>query len=202
AAPDAKGEFTVGRLATGRHHVSTQLPEDWYVRSITLPGTSQEAAGIDVTKEGFNVASGQRISNLGITVAQGAAGLSGRVVPASERAKLPSGLLVHLLPADRESADQRLRFAEARVDVDGTFSLPNLAPGRYFILARSIPEDEWMEGTLRAVASDSEGRMKLYREGEAANVVVELRQCERAVDYTLKYNAPAAPSRPSRERRN
>ena len=202
AAPDTKGEFSVYRLAAGRHHVSTQLSEDWYVRSMTLPGTTREAAGIDVTKEGFSVASGQRISNLGITVALGAAGLSGRVVPASERAKLPSGLLVHLVPAERESADQRLRFAEVRVDVDGTFSLSNLAPGRYFILVRAIPEDEWMEGTSRAVASDSEGRMKLSREAETANVVMELRQCERVVDYTLKYNAPAAPSRPSPGRRN
>ena len=85
---------------------------------------------------------GQRLTGVVVAAKEGAAAIRGKVVPATEGGSLPGNLRVHLVPAERESTDDPLRFAEALVNNDGTFSLTNLAPGRYYILARAIADDE------------------------------------------------------------
>jgi len=49
-----------------------------------------------------------------MTVAEGAALLGGRVIPA-EGAQLPTRLSVHFVPAEPASADDALRYAETAV---------------------------------------------------------------------------------------
>ena len=196
STPDDKGEFGVYRLTAGRYRLEpTLLNEDWFVRSITVPGGGSGKSPVDVSKDGIGINAGQQISNVVVTLAEGAASVRGKVVAAAEGAGLPAKLRIHFLPAEPESADNVIRFAEAPVDYEGRFSVANLAPGRYLILARAMSEEEGLERVPNPLAWDLAARMKLRRDAEAANNVVELRRCQRVPDYPLKYNSPAAPAR-------
>lgn len=199
ATPNEKGEFQLFNLYPGRYRLEARLPtEDWFVRSITVANTSASAdrssASIqqrDAASSGIAISSGQRVTGLIATLAEGAAGIRGKVVPASETVTSPSRLRVHLLPAEADSAGDVLRYAEASVDGEGAFSITNLAPGRYFAFARAVSDEEFPERTPPPLAWDAASRAKLRREAAAANVVVELQQCKHLAEYVLKYNPPS-----------
>jgi hypothetical protein len=149
--------------------------ESWYVRSVTSANKPVADAG----RGGLALKAGEKLTGLTVTVAEGAAVLKGRVVAASS-----ARLRVHLIPAEREAAEDALRYAEA-VATGGAFSFANVAPGRYYLLAR--PEDEIESGPPRPPAWDAEARARLRREAEAANVAVELKPCARVSDFALRY---------------
>lgn len=90
-----------------------------------------------------------------------------------------------MVPVDREQANNVLRYSETLVKSDGSFALTNIAPGRYFILSRVEAPAE-MDTSPRPSSWDAAARAKLRREAEAANTTLELKPCERVVDYTLK----------------
>ena len=90
-----------------------------------------------------------------------------------------------------------LRYAEIAVDDGGAFSISNLAPGRYFILARAVSDEEFMERESLPVAWDAANRKRLRREAETANVTVELQRCQRVTDYSLKYSPPSGVKKPA-----
>ena len=196
--PDAKGEFRIASLIGGRYRIETRLPtEDWFVRSITVPGPAASKQQNDVMTPGLALSSGQRATNLTVTLAEGAAGLRGKVIPASDATSLPARLRIHVVPAEADSANSVLRYAEAAVDDGGAFSISNLAPGRYFMLARAVPDEEFMDRDFRPVAWEPTSRTKLRREAEAANVTAELQQCQRVTDYSVKYSPPSAAKKPA-----
>jgi hypothetical protein len=196
--PDAKGEFRIGSLIAGRYRMETRLPtEDWFVRSITVPGPAASKQQNDVMSAGLPLSSGQRATDLTVTLAEGAAGLRGKVVAASESTSLPARLRIHIVPAEADSADSVLRYAEIAVDDGGAFSISNLAPGRYFILARAVSDEEFMERDSRPVAWDAASRKRLRREAETANATVELQRCQRVTDYSLKYSPPSGTKKPA-----
>jgi hypothetical protein len=196
--PDGKGEFRISSLIAGRYRIETRLPtEDWFVRSITVPGSAASKQQNDVMSGGLPLSSGQRATDLTVTLAEGAAGVRGKLVAASESTSLPARLRIHVVPAETDSADSVLRYAEVAVDDGGAFSISNLAPGRYFILARAVSDEEFMEREFRPVAWDAVSRKKLRREAEAANVTVELQRCQRVTDYSLKYSPPSGTKKPA-----
>jgi hypothetical protein len=121
-----------------------------------------------------------------MTVAEGAALLVGRVIPA-EGAQLPTVLRVHLVPAEPASADDALRYAETAVMSDGSFGMSHLAPGRYWLLARPAPDEESSKASPRPAAWSAESRAKLWREARAAKVEIELQACQRVMDYVLRF---------------
>lgn len=194
---NAKGEFTVRNLEAGKYQLGITLPtEAWYVRSITPPtaarGPQLPAAPLrpaDAWQGIITLKSGERVSPVSIAVAQDAAGMRGRVTMAPETAAIPAGLRVHLVPEERERVNNILRYSETVVNADGSFAFTNLAPGRYFIVARVEPVSEAQSNTApslpRPLAWDPTARIKLRREAEAANKVVELKPCQRLVDYAL-----------------
>ena len=193
ASPDEKGEFKIPSLAAGRYRLEARLPADnWFVRSITKTGPPASKQN-DVAASGLVIGTSQRITDVTITLAEGAATLRGKVVPAAEGARLPGQLRVHAVPAEPESAEDAIRFAEARVDSEGAFSLTNLAPGRYYLQARAVSDDQLMERSPRPLAWDAASRTKLRREAQAANVVIELQRCQQVTEYVIKY--AAAPSK-------
>jgi hypothetical protein len=202
--PSDQGEFTIRNLIAGSYRLSVRLPSDaWYVRSISLPNTPatvQPAAAAAKAAQPKSAAvpssvitlnTGARVTNVTVQIAQDAAGLRGRVVSAAtegaEAPQLPANLKVYLVPAERERAEDVLRYGEAQLASDGTFALQNLAPGRYWLIARPAPENESPERTPRPLAWDAETRAKLRREAEAANTTVELQPCQRVSDYALRY---------------
>lgn len=91
-------------------------------------------------------------------MAEGAATVSGRVIAGQAGVSLPTNLRVHLVPAEPEASDYILRYAEKRAEPDGDFSLTNIAPGKYWILARKIPDDESREAATNPAARDATER--------------------------------------------
>lgn len=198
--PDEQGEFSIRNLSDGLFRVSVRLPgDDWYVRAATFPSAARATAeqarttgakaapappappGTVVTKRG------ERTSGITITLAQGAATLRGRIKASTEGAPLPSNLRVYLVPAERERADDILRYSETAPGADGSFAFTGLAPGRYLLaLLPAPPPPEYLRPP-RMLAWDEESRKALRREAETANNALELKPCQQLKDYALSY---------------
>jgi len=185
-----KGEFTARNLEAGKYRLGIAVPtEAWYVRAINPPAAARgPQPGATPARTGdawpgvVSLKSGERVSPVSIMVGQDAAGLRGRVAVTPESA-IPAALRVHLIPTERDRVDNILRYSETLVSSDGSFMFTNLAPGSYFVVARVEPETQ--SALPRPLAWDPTARIKLRREAEAANNVVELKSCQRLVDYAL-----------------
>jgi hypothetical protein len=124
-----------------------------------------------------------------VVIAEGAASLNGRVVPANEGSILPSRLRVHLIPAEVPAAEDVLRYAETTVRGDGLFEFKHIAPGKYLLHTRQAPEKEASGEQARPLAWDAAERMKLRREAEDAKNEIELKVCGRVKDHKLIHEA-------------
>ncbi len=186
AAPNEKGEFTLPNLEPDGYRIEADLPnENWFVRSVTLPASGAAKTKTDAARSPINLKSGEKISGLEITLAEGAAALSGRIVPAKEGGNLTARLRVFMIPAEATAADDLLRYRETVIEKSATFEFKHLAPGKYRLLARSIPDTE--KDAPRPAAFDSTERIKLRKEAEAANNEIELNSCQRVKDHVLKF---------------
>jgi hypothetical protein len=191
AAPSATGEFTLRNLEAGRHRVVAQLPdENWFVRAISVEGRSPAPsarraatpAPVNIARNGVTLKPGEKLAGMTVTIAEGAAGLKGQV----DQGSGASGKIrVHLIPAEKEAADDMLRYAQATADGDGGFQFKHLAPGRYYLLAKPVKNDETGAAAARLQAGDNASRAALRKEAEAANISVELQPCQRIKDYKL-----------------
>lgn len=183
---NAKGEFSERNLDAGRYRFEIKLPtEAWYVRAINLPAavTPPSGASKPTPWQGtVTVKPGQQIHGVSIVVGQDAASLRGRVTVTPEGTAFPADLHVHLVPADREQANDVLRYSETTIMSDGSFAFFNIAPGRYFIISRVEPDT-----SPRSSAWDPTARAKLRQEAEAAKVVIDLKPCQRLKDYALAF---------------
>ena len=188
---NAKGEFIARNLDAGRYRFEIKLPtEAWYVRAINLPAAVTAPSPLSKPSpwQGtVTIKSGQQVSGVSIIVGQDAASLRGRVTVTPEGTAFPADLHVHLVPADREQANDVLRYSETTIMSDGGFAFSNLAPGRYFIVSRVEPGAE--TPSPRSSAWDPTLRAKLRQEAEAAKVVVDLKPCQRLKDYALPLKA-------------
>jgi hypothetical protein len=181
ASPDGKGQFAMKRVPPGDYRLEPWLPnEDWYVSAIAAGSGPQQ---VDAGSKGISIGQGQVISTLNVVIKGGAAGLSGRIVPASTGSTLPSAMRIHLVPADPKQADQPLRFAETEVAGDGSFKFKNLAPGSYRIVARPVEDKD----SATPSAYTAQGRARLLREAKNKALVIDLQPCQRQADYVLKY---------------
>jgi Carboxypeptidase regulatory-like domain len=186
-APGDDGAFVLKNIEPGRIRIETDLPgETWYVRAITQKSSAAPKPG-DASQNGIAVKSGEKVSGLELTIAEGAASLKGKVVPANETAKLPKLVRVHLIPAEVTAANDPLRYYEKIANNDGSFELKNLAPGRYLLHLRAAEEGESAASPDRLVAWDANERAKLRREAEAAKNEIELKPCQRAKDHVLRW---------------
>lgn len=75
--------------------------------------------------------------------------------------------------------------------------LNNLPPGRYYIHARAVSDEQLVERNPQPIVWDAAARTKLRNEAQAANVGIEFQRCQRVADYVVKY-APAAAKRPKK----
>jgi len=185
-----KGEFNFDSLVTGRYRIVTDLPgENWYVRAINQPAPAPAKGMIDVSRTGIAVKRPEKLSGVEVVIAGGAASLKGRVVYANDLQtktdKIPlSRYRVHLIPAEKTAAENILQYAETFAGSDGAFTFKNMAPGKYRLLARPLPEADSVEVEPRPAAWDAVERVKLLR--EAGNDVIELRPCQGVTDYVLQ----------------
>ena len=192
AAPNATGEFTLRNLEAGRHRVITQLPdENWYVRAISMeskppaPSARRNAkpapALINVARNGVTFKPGEKLTGITVTIAEGAAGVRGQMI--ADQGGKPSGKIrAHLIPAEKEAADDTLRYVQTNAGSDGGFHFKNLAPGRYYLLAKPTKD---AATPARLQAWDNAERAALRREAEAAGNIIELQSCQRITDYKL-----------------
>ena len=187
-SPDRAGEMNFRNLNIGRYHLLAKLLDDnWYIRSITLPGTLVKATPkapakatiVDVARNGLNLKSGDKLTGLTVKVSEGAAAVKGKV-KAEENNPLPPMLHVYLVPIEKERADDVLRYAETGIGNDGSFSFGHLAPGKYWLTTRIEVDD------ANKKIRDNAERAKLRREAEAANSVVELQACQRMTNYEVR----------------
>jgi len=181
--PSASGP---GRTITSERPANrTPGPGTPTLSAKSTPSTTPAGTAPSALSEGVvTLKAAERISGLTIAIGQDAAGLKGKVAGSNEGAAIPGGLRVHLVPVEREHAHNVLRYSEAAVNSDGSFALTNLAPGRYLIVSRIKPETA-AAARPRDLAWDAAARARLRTAAEGANVVVELKPCERMVDYSL-----------------
>ncbi len=173
AVPTMQGDFKLNNLDPGRYRVGFELPsEDWYVRAVTLPPDAATKKPMDVARSGIALRSGESVKAVTITIAKGAASWQGKIAD-SQPAR------VHLIPVEKEWADEVLRYAEIATASDGTFTLRHLAPGKYWALARPLTE------ATRPAAWDSTERANLRRAADAANQRMQLQPCQRVADYKV-----------------
>ena len=189
-----KGEFAIHSLRPSRYHFEASLPdENWYTRSITIPApAAARGHGAlmnlrDISRAGLEIKSGDKLTGVTVWIAEGAAGLRGKVVAGKEGASLPSRLRVHLAPVDAALANEVLRYAEVLTRNDGSFAFNNLAPGKYWVLARPVPDDEPVDRPPRPLSWDSAERARLRMEAEKKKIEVELKPCQRLKDFSFKF---------------
>ncbi len=192
SAPSALGDFSLRNLEAGRWRLVAQLPdENWYVRAMTPDGkapvaaTARRAAAsppINLARNGVTFKAGEKLTNATIAIAEGAASVKGNVA-AGQDAKPIDKMRVFLVPAEKEAADDVLRYAQTTTTADGGFHLKNLAPGRYLLLAKPMRSHE--SSDARPVAWDQVQRAALRKEAEAAANTIDLQPCQRVNDHKL-----------------
>ena len=185
--PDAKGDFILRNLRAGTYRLKVQPPSAaWYFRSVAL-GPNTKATDWKVIRDG--VAVKQSVSGLTITISEGAAGIRGRLTVA-EGERLPSRVMVYLVPVEKENTTNLLRYFEGRAESDGAFNIRNVAPGEYLIHARAAETE-----TPRAISirEDSDLRTTVTREAEKARQSVTLKPCERFDNFEFAYPSTIKP---------
>ena len=195
-SPSEKGEFALRHLRAGVHRVDLQLPSNTlFIKSVTLPPSTANVKPIDAAKGGLSLKSGDKVKGLVVTLSEGAAGLRGKVVTGEENKPPAIKMRVHVVPAEPEAVDEVLRYFELEAATDGSFSFMNIPPGKYWLVAREMSEQEQPQSDQKPVAWDAGGRMGLRFEGDASKIVTELARCQRVADFVLKYTPLIKPSK-------
>lgn len=196
AAPDKNGSIEWKNLVSGQHAVIPRFfARYWYLQSITLTtlGAASAKAALsnqktDVARNWITLKSGDRLTRLTITLAEGAGSVRGRLA-ITEGASAPPNLNVFLVPAEREKADDVLRYFAVDVAGDQTFSADNLPPGRYWLIAQPrIPGDK--PGSNLRLPDAAEARTKLRAAAELTKNEIELKPCQNVSDYSLTFRSP------------
>jgi len=191
-----KGEFTAYNLTANHYFLEPRLPnENWYVKAITAPASTstpgraaRSSLQADIARNGITLKTGEKVAGVTVTIADGASGMSGKVVPATEGARPPARLRIHLVPAEAGNANDVLRYAEAFSRNDGAFSLSNIAPGKYWLIARAAPDEEMSDNSPAPIAWDANERAKLHNDAMAAKNEIKLQPCGRIKYYVLRFN--------------
>jgi len=192
AAPDKDGAITFRNLVGGQYAIIPRFfARYWYLQSITHTTVGAASAKtalsnqkIDAAKNWINVKSGDRVTGLTVTLAEGAGSVRGSLV-LRENSKPAANINVIFVPAEREKADDVLRYFAFEVGPDQTFNADNLPPGRYWITTHPrLPRDT--PGNNLRLPDGSQQRIRLRLMAEASNFVIELKPCQNITDYKLR----------------
>jgi len=196
--PNEKGDFTSGFLRPGIHHLDFQLPgDDLYLRTIVVPASTPNGKPMDLARSGINLKAGEKLKGIVVTMSEGAAGLRGKVVTGKDNQPPESRLRVHLVPTEPDASNDVLRFFESELATDGGFSFSNVPPGKYWVVAREVSDQEVAGSEHFPLAWDDGDRTALRFEGEATKKVIELDRCQRATDFIVTYVPLVKASKPA-----
>jgi hypothetical protein len=193
-SPDPKGAFSFRNLGSGRYRFNTNFhARFWYLQSITIgaaatttPAAKTSTPRVDPAASWTVLKPGEKISDLTITLAEGAASIRGKV-PVAEGATIPAGTAVFLVPAETDKSADVLRYFVTDVSSDGTFGFNSLPPGRYWSVLQNPVQREL--ATLMKLRSpeSAEARSKLRRSAESQKSDLELKPCQTLNDYQLSF---------------
>ncbi len=195
-APSKAGEFQLRNMAPGKYTLGARFfARYWYLRSITrdAPASATSSAKTktvrrtDVARDGLELKFGERPKDVTFTLTEGAGSLRGTIKLGAGEA-VPPRLYVHLVPAEKENAEDVLRFFSDQVEADGTFALNNVPPGRYWTVARIAGADESLVATRVRAPGESGLRTQIRRAAEAAKTELEFKPCENVTGYSLPYD--------------
>lgn len=182
ASPDATGAFVLRNVIAGKYQFDPRFyARYWYLQSISLTSGATKPQKIDAAVNWTTLKSGEQISNLTITLAQGAASMRGRV-PVAEGVSIPAGLAVYLVPNEPDKVDDVLRYFVSDVGADGTFTFNSLPPGKYLAV---IDTQSTTLSKLR-YPETMQARTKLRRTAETKKNEIELKPCQTLADYQLR----------------
>ncbi|HEX5873891.1 MAG TPA: carboxypeptidase-like regulatory domain-containing protein, partial [Pyrinomonadaceae bacterium] len=178
---DERGNVSLKNLLPNRYYFTTEhFAKDWYLKSIML---TTGVKPVDAARSWTTLKPGERLNGLTITLAQGAASVRGQIA-LSEGETLPEKLHVYLVPAEKEGAEDPLRFYDTAVGADGKVAFDQVAPGRYLVLARVSGD----ESPTKLRSPDSTAyRTKLRREAEALKAEIELKPCQKVSDFNVRF---------------
>ena len=181
ATPDGAGSFQLRNLATGQYNFNTRISARyWYLRSVTLPAAKDS---IDLARNTLTLKPGDRVTGLKVTVAEGGASLSGQVeLPEDRRA---GQIVFYVVPAEKDKADEVLRYFASPVAEDGSFTLDHIPPGHYWTLAKLVTVENEINTTALRLSSQIAARVRLRREAESGKSEIELKPCLSVRDHKL-----------------
>jgi hypothetical protein len=181
---DGRGVFSLKNLQPGTYQIEPIPPASgWYVRTVAL----DRNPAVNIPRDGISLKRGDHIAGLTVTITEGAAQLSGHL-SAGEGQTLPLKLRVYLVPEDRVAAANLYRYYETSAEKDGSFTLDNVAPGRYLIVPRRAEENE--TGVTKLVRLDETLRTTVLKEAEGLKRVVAFKPCEKVADFDLPFVVP------------
>ena len=185
ASPDVNGAFVLRNLQMGSYQLEPRFyARYWYLQSITMSSAGPKPGRIDAAANWTMLKSGEQLSNLNITLAEGAATVHGKV-PATDGAS-PPAVVVYLIPNERDKVDDVLRYFVTDVDADGTFTFNNLSPGKYLALTQTAVEPQIATLAKLRQPDATAARAKLRRTAEAKKAEIELKPCQNLTDYQIK----------------
>ena len=192
--PDPKGDFKVNNLYSGTYRLRLRFPsEQWFLKSVegrpasaTTGGKNDKAiASAGVPTDSLVLSAGEHKAGIRITAAAGGGTFRGRVEPELKGGAISHRILVTAVPADVEKQKDALRFAETFMRPDHTFELKNLAPGNYFIVARTVSEAVFADPNRDPSFNSSKDRLELIRIAAAAKTAFELKECQTTSDLVI-----------------
>lgn len=190
ASPDRKGEFSIRNVLPGRYQFDPRFyARYWYLKSITIGSTAASTAKTppaktDPAANWTVIKSGDQITNLTITLAEGAASIKGKLT-LPEGASAPAGSSVFLVPAEPDKVNDVLRFFVTAFESDGTFTLNNLPPGKYWAIAQATSDAQISTLPKLRQPESAAARTKLRRTAESQKSSIDLKPCQNLVDYQI-----------------
>ncbi len=182
---DSRGVFSFKSVHPGTYQIDATAPAPgWYIRAIA---PERAAPGVNIPRDGISIKRGDRISGVTVTFTEGAAKLTGRITTGEGQA-MPVKLRVYLVPSERTATDNILRFFEKNADADGKFSIDNVAPGSYWIVANLIDETP---DNPKSIRRDAALRTQLLQQAQTLKKTIAFKPCEQVADFELPY-VPAA----------
>jgi hypothetical protein len=181
-APNDKGDIRFRALSAATYRFEIRVPAaGWYLRDLSFAKPD-----VNLARSGLSVKAGEKVSGVTIAITEGGASLRGRLTLA-EGETMPQNLRVYLVPTEREHADNPLRFFEDAVAGDATFTIGNIAPGKYWLLAQTAERVD--PNTTKSPRIDNDYRAKLLKDAGALKKEMTFKPCERTVDYEFHYPA-------------
>ena len=193
APADAEGKFVLKNVAAGEYFFAARTQAKfWYLRSVSFTPPANASAKtpvklVDATRVWTTIKPGEALAGVTLTFAHGAASLRGKLGDGEQAAPRT---VVYLIPAERERAEEVLHYFGSLISPEAKFAFNNVPPGRYWLLAQTLPENEGQSPSRHRFPHETAFRAGLRREAEAKKNEIELKPCQNVADFQISLKAP------------